>query len=174
MLLLLAVCYFFYCPNKEFSCKDISAVTHTHLMGVLCILSLEHFSNVWCESSSLININNKMRSQTKKGDETLNCPHKTFDNSCQAVWHRRSVQKILWLIAQQWGLNYSSVFFFSMTKQFSLDQMKERQCALKIFHGYYLYYEFRKICVMWVSLFNNVNTVSLSAIKMWMHTVLTR
>lgn len=171
MLLLLAVCYFFCCPNKAFNCEDISAVTHIHLTGVLCILSLEHFSDVWCESSSLININNKMKSQTKKGDETLNCPHKAFDNNCQAVWQRRSVQKILWLIAQQWGLNYSSVFFFLWP---SLDQMKELQCALKIFHGYYLYCEFRKICVMWVSLFNNVNTVSLSAMKMWMHTVLLR
>lgn len=171
MLLLLAACYFFCCPNKEFNCEDISAVTHIHLTGVLCILSLEHFSDVWCESSSLININNKMKSQTKKGDETLNCPHKAFDNNCQAVWQRRSVQKILWLIAQQRGLNYSSVFFFLWP---SLDQMKELQCALKIFHGYYLYCEFRKICVMWVSLFNNVNTVSLSAMKMWMHTVLLR
>lgn len=71
MLLLAVCCLFFCCPNKEFSCEDISAVTHVHLMHVLYILSPEHFSDAWCKSSSLININNKIKSQTKKGDETL-------------------------------------------------------------------------------------------------------
>lgn len=64
-MLLLAICYFSCCPNKEFLCKDIPAVTHTYLMGILCILSLGHFSDVSFKSSPLIDVNNKTKFQTK-------------------------------------------------------------------------------------------------------------
>lgn len=82
-----ASCYLLlFLLSKQFLCKDVPAVTRTYLMGTLCILSLGHFSDVRCKSSSLTDRNNKMKSQTKqKGDETLNCPQKTFDNNCQAA-----------------------------------------------------------------------------------------
>lgn len=143
-------------------------------MGILYILLAEHFSDAWHKSSSLININNKVKSQTKKGDETLNtdnCPHKTLGNNCQAIWHRRPVQKFLWLIAQQWGLNYSSKFFFFLWA-ISLAQFKWK--SYNVHYRSFMNVIFGKSlgrAVICGFLHQNVNTVSVSALKMWMHTV---
>lgn len=172
MLLVLAVHYFFCCPKEEFSCEDISAVIQMHLMGILYILSWEHFSDAQCKSSSLININKNPNQKRRWDTEYNGYPHTAGQLLPSVLWHSRPAQKFLWLMAQQWGLNYPSKVLFPLSARSSSAQTKELQCAVQIFHDVIFAISLgRAVICGFLSSPECEYCVSLSAMEMWMHTV---